>query len=112
MTIDECLYATANPMAFLVYNPDKPAKYGFLIKEVNEAIYPYCHRFEIFAGKPHDIDNAVHYCPGVENVTLKLVDKLRDIQDLTGCTIAMDNYYTGISLAQKLLERNITMIGN
>jgi hypothetical protein len=34
--IDKCLYACRNRLAFKVYNPAKPAKYGLLFKCVNE----------------------------------------------------------------------------
>ena len=110
--IDECLFATRIPMAFLCYNPRKPSRYGFLLKEFNEVSFPFAHRVEAFFGKPTDVANATeYYVPKTEDVTLRLVDKVAEHQDLRGGHVTFDNYYTSYSLAQKLLDRGITCTG-
>ena len=47
----------------------------------------------------------------VEEITLRLVDKVREQQDLQGRNITFDNLYTSIPLAEKLLDRKITIVG-
>ena len=41
---------------------------------------------------------------------MRLVDKVRENQDLQGRNITFDNLYTSVPLAQKLLERKITSV--
>ena len=63
-------------------------------------------------GRPTDLQNATeYYIPSVEEITLRLIDKVRVNQDLAGCTITFDNYYTSFSLAKKMMVRGISCIG-
>ena len=108
--IDECLYACRNQVAIKQYNKSKPAKYGLLFKCINEVTMPYTHRSEVFAGKPSEPGGGYYY-KTVEEITLRLVDKVREQQDLQGRNITFDNLYTSIPLAEKLLDRKITIVG-
>lgn len=108
--IDECLYACRNQVAFKQYNPSKPAKYGILFKCINEVRMPFTHRSEAFAGKPAQAGGGYHF-KTTEEITLRLVDKVREMQDLQGRNITFDNLYTSIPLAEKLLDRKITLVG-
>ena len=64
---------------------------------------PFTHRSEAFAGKPVQ-PGGEYYVKSVEDITLRLVDKVREQQDLQGRNITFDNLYTSIPLAKKLLE--------
>ena len=113
MTIDECLYGTTTPIAFKVFNPDKPARYGLLIKEANSVKFPFIFRCEVFFGKPVDLANATEfYCPSVLEVTLRLIDKMGEQQSLKGVHCTVDNLYTSFELAKALLERQMALTGN
>ena len=109
MAIDECLYACRNQISIKQYNPNKPAKYGLLIKELNSVRVPYTHRSEVYAGKP--VSEGPYYLKSVEELTLRLVDKYSEFCEVQGRNITVDNLYTSISLAKKLLERGITVVG-
>ena len=74
--------------------------------------YAFCHRVEAFTGRPTDLQNATeYYISSVEEITLRLIDKVCVNQDLAGCTITFDNYYTSFSLAKKMMVRGISCIG-
>ena len=90
--------------------PNKPCQYGFLLKEFNEVAFPFAHRVEPFFGKPQE-EPTEYYQPTVLAVTLRLVDKVCQHQDLRGVHITYDNLYTSIPLAKKLLERGIQSTG-
>ena len=52
LTIDETLYPMRHQIAFRQYNPNKPHKYGFLFKSLNEACFPYTFKSVPYAAKP------------------------------------------------------------
>ena len=129
MAIDECLYPCRNQVAHKIiffsfsyffnnlflqvamkqYNPNKPAKYGLLFKELNSVRVPFTHRSEVYAGKPEE--PGPYYIKGVEEITLRLVDKYSDFCEIQGRNITTDNLYTSISLGQELLDRGVTLLG-
>ena len=104
------MYACRNQVAFRQYNPNKPARYGLLFKCLNEVRVPYTHRSEAYAGKPA-VEGGGYHFPTVEEITLRLVDKVREQQDLQGRNLTFDNLYTSIPLAEKLLARKMTCVG-
>ena len=100
-------------MDFLTYNPSKPSRYGFLLKEFNEVSFPFAHRVEAFFGKPRDTANALEfYQPTTLGVTLRLIDKVQEHQDLRCVHVCYDIFYTSYELAKELLERGIQSTGN
>ena len=114
VAIDECLYSMRNKISIKQFNPNKPAKYGLLFKELNEVRIPYIHRSEIYAGRPQIVEDnpaSEYYNPTVEGVTLRLVDQVAKYQDVQGRNITMDNLYTSMSLFEKLLDRKVTAVG-
>ena len=52
ISLDETLYPMRTQVAFKMYDPDKPAKYGILFKSLNCARYPYTYYSHVFSGKP------------------------------------------------------------
>ena len=108
--IDECQYATMMQVSFKTYNPSKPAKYGILFKCINEVKMPFTHRSEPFAGKP-SVESGEYYLGTTEAITLRLIDKVAEKQDMQGRNISMDNLYTSIPPCQQLLDRGMTLVG-
>ena len=94
--IDECLYPCRNQVAIKQYNPNKPAKYGLLVKELNSVSVPYTHHSLVYAGKPKE--DGPYYVKSVEDITLRLVDRYSQFCDMQGRNITNDNLYTSISL--------------
>ena len=108
--IDECQYATRMQVSFKTYNPSKPAKYGILLKCINEVKMPFTHRSEPFAGKP-SVAGGEYYLDSKEAITLRLIDKVAEKQDLQGRNISMDNFYISIPLCQQMLDRGMSLVG-
>ena len=81
-----------------------------IFKCLNEVEMPFTHRSEAFVGKPI-LKGGDYYVKSTEDITLRLVDKVRRGQDLRGRTITMDNLYSSIPLCNKLLDRKISMVG-
>ena len=113
-TIDECLYACRNQVAFRQYNKSKPAKYGILIKCVNEVSFPYTHHSAVFAGKPQVIEDGMnpYYTNTVLEVTLNMLRSVGLFSDLRGRNITFDNLYTSIPLAEIMWDQmKCTLVG-
>ena len=72
-TIDECLYPCRNRLSFKTYNPNKPAKYGILIKCLNEVSFPFTYRSVVFAGKPELVQEAQYHTPSTHDATVELL---------------------------------------
>ena len=53
---------------------------------------PFTHRSEAFAGKPV-LEGGDYYLKSTEDITLSLIDKVREKQDLDGRNITMDLKY-------------------
>ena len=108
--VDECLYACRNQLGFKTYNPNKPAKYGINIKCLNEVRCAYTHRSEVFAGKPVEQGHTPYYIPNTEGITMRLFEQY-GWRKLKGRNITMDNLYSSIPMAEKMLQKGVTMIG-
>ena len=102
LIIDEILYPMSTQVSFKQYNPDKPAKYGMLLKSINSARYSYTYQTIVYHGKP---------VGEPDNYTKHLVDKILEHKPLKGRNISMDRLYTSVAIARWLLEKDITTIG-
>ena len=109
LAVDECLYAMRNRLSFKQYNKSKPAKYGLLFKQLNSVRVPYTHRSEVYAGKP--VEEGEYYVKGVEEITLRLIDRYATFCEVKGRNVSFDNLYTSIPLAIELQKRGLTCIG-
>ena len=79
---------------------------------MNEVLFPYVYRAEPFLGKPQDTVNCTeYYVPKILDITLRLIDKTREHQDLTAAHLTVDNLYTSVPLFSALLERAIAATG-
>ena len=52
LSIDETLYPMRQQIAFRQYNPNKPHRYGLLLKSLNNARFPYTDKSVTYAAKP------------------------------------------------------------
>ncbi|CAH1989935.1 unnamed protein product [Acanthoscelides obtectus] len=88
-------------LKFKQYIANKRHKFGIkLFKLCLEGGYTY--DFNVYCGKEHAEGSSVP-----TNVVMKLMDGLLD----KGRTLAIDNYYTSVTLAHALLHRKTHMIG-
>ena len=106
MTIDETLFPYRGHISINNY---KPACYGLLFISISDAEVPYTYYSLPYVGKP-EIPNE-YYVPGTDEKSMYLVTKLRLYCNLTGWNIMMDRYFTSLSIADWLLERNMTVVG-
>ncbi|XP_034058307.1 piggyBac transposable element-derived protein 4-like [Gymnodraco acuticeps] len=104
VTIDEQLVPFRGRCKFLQYMPSKPAKYGIKIFWMCDARVHYAFNGMIYTGRQPGED--VQRNLG-ENIVQQLSSGIRH----TGPNITMDNFFTSIPLAEKLLEKNLTLVG-
>ena len=64
---------------------------------------------EPYSGKP--VEDGPHYSSSIQEVTVKIVDGYRNFQDMNSRNLTVDNLYTSIPLAEKLLDRKVTLVG-
>ena len=111
MVIDETLYPMHTQIAFKQYNLDKPAKYGILLKSLNESRFPHTYKLLVYAGKPKFPEEAEFFITGTENYVKSLVSRTESNVSLQGRNVSMDRLYTTITTSQWLLSKGITSIG-
>ena len=104
LTVDEQLVPFRGRVNFKQYIPMKPAKYGIKIFLLCDSFTYYVYNADIYLGKNFDQSNS-------KNVGENTVMKLMEDFSLPGLNITMDNFFTSINLAKKLLEKNITLVG-
>ncbi|XP_027129155.1 piggyBac transposable element-derived protein 4-like [Larimichthys crocea] len=104
VTIDEQLVPFRGRCKFRQYMPSKPAKYGIKIFWMCDARVPYAIDGTVYTGRQPGEE--VQRNLG-ENVVQQLCSGIRQ----TGRNITMDNFFTSVPLAEKLLEKNLTIVG-
>ncbi|XP_062312239.1 piggyBac transposable element-derived protein 4-like [Osmerus eperlanus] len=103
VTIDEQLVPFRGRCRFLQYMPSKPAKYGIKIFWMCDARIPHAIDGMVYTGRQ----------PGEEvqrNLGENIVQQLCYGIRQTGRNITMDNFFTSVPLAEKLLEKNLTIV--
>lgn len=101
-TIDEQLLGFHGRCPFRQYMPSKPERYGIKFWMMACAESYYVWKIQPYLGKAPGAKPEVKQG---ERVVLDLVDGLK------GHNITMDNFFTSFDLGQKLLEKNLTMVG-
>lgn len=85
---DEQLVLFRGRCGFIMYLPNKPAKFGIKIFMVVDTKCPYIYNFEVYCGKqpegPFRVSNKV------ADVTNRLLEPLINM----GCNVTMDNWFT------------------
>jgi hypothetical protein len=71
--------------------------------------FAFTFRSEVFAGKPQE-EGGEWYLNTTEGITLRLLEKYGWVK-LKGANLSTDNLYTSVSLAEKLLEKKMTLVG-
>lgn len=89
-----------------MYMPKKPARYGIKMYVLVCAKTMYTVNLEIYVGTqpngPYKISNYS------EDVTVRMVEPISN----TNRNVTIDNWFTSISLAEKLLqEKKLTVVG-
>ena len=64
---DETLYPMGHQIAFRQYNPNKPRKYGVLLKSLNDARFPYTYKALPYAAKPTAGDGPFYISSSLHN---------------------------------------------
>ena len=106
LSIDETLYPMRTQVRIKQYKPNKPAKYGLLFKSLNDARFPHTYQSIPYAGKPA-AGEGPYYLNKTEDYVKKLVEEAQAKLLIQGRNISMDRFYTSISLANWLYERDI-----
>ena len=67
LSIDETLYPMRQQIAFHQYNPNKPHRYGLLLKSLNDVRFPYTYKAVSYAAKlkagdgPYYLKSTIEY---------------------------------------------------
>ncbi|XP_030270458.1 piggyBac transposable element-derived protein 4-like [Sparus aurata] len=104
ITVDEQLVPFRGRCPFRQYMPNKPARYGIKIWVACDSKSSYAWKMQVYTGKPT--------AGGSEkNQGMRVV--LDVTEGLTGGnkTVTCDNFFTSYELGQRLLERDIAMVG-
>ena len=85
-------------IAFRQYNPNKPHRYGLLVKSLNDAELLFTYKTVPYAGKPETGDGP-YYIDSTENYVKYLVNETEKDISLKGRNIYTDRLCTSIPLA-------------
>ncbi|XP_070982190.1 piggyBac transposable element-derived protein 4-like [Oncorhynchus clarkii lewisi] len=102
VTVDEQLVPFRGRCSFRQYIPSKPAKYSIKSWVACNAKSSYAWKMQVYTGK------AAGGGPE-KNQGMRVVLDLTT--GLSGRNVTCDNFFTSYDLGQRLLERNLTMVG-
>ena len=97
-------------IAFHQYNPNKPHRYGSLLKSLNDARFPYTYKAVPYAAKPKAGDGP-YYLKSTIDYIKNLVTEMETDQPITGRTISTDCLYISIKSTNWLLDRGVATVG-
>ena len=97
ISIDEGMLCWRGRLAFRVYNPAKPTKYGIKSYILCDSRTGYCHAMQPYCGNSSTLKEIV------TNLLGDLLDK--------GYTLYMDNFYNSVELSSELLRRKTHTVG-
>jgi hypothetical protein len=104
ITVDEQLVSFRGKCPFRQYMKSKPAKYGIKIWLAADSKSSYCYNMQVYCGKSLTGEREKNQG---ERVVLDLIEPLAG----SGRGVTTDNFFTSVSLAEKLLEKNLTLVG-
>ena len=96
--------STTQTISFEHYNPNKPVRYGLLLKAIDAPCCPYTFIAAPRCGKPVE-DPGEYYVFGTFEVVKEKVDHFESIVTLAGRNISFDRLYTSIPLAFRLYQK-------
>ena len=103
LTIDET-YPMQHQIAFRRYNPNKPHKYGVLLKSLNNAHFLCTYKALPYAAKPTAGDGPFYISSTadyIKNLAIRTKEQVR----LDGRNIFMDRLYTTVELLTGFLVK-------
>ncbi|XP_043193754.1 piggyBac transposable element-derived protein 4-like [Amphibalanus amphitrite] len=106
VTVDETLRSFRGRCGFICYMPNKPCKYGILIRDVADANSRYMLGMLPYTGKADQPDPTFHIT-GAANIVKHLVEPYAN----SGRNVTVDRLYTSVELAEELLQKNLTYVG-
>lgn len=104
ITIDEQLYPWRGRCRYRQYMASKPAKYGLKWWLACDSDNYYCWNIQFYCGREEERGPGI---PLGEQVVLSLTEPLTG----SGRNVTCDNFFTSLSLARKLHEREMTLVG-
>ena len=104
LTVDEELVTFRGRCPFKQYIPSKPGRYGIKFWILSDSKLSYVYNMETYIGKKPIAGREVNLG---ERVVLGLLEGI----DAAGRSVTCDNFFTSLSLARKLLAKNITLVG-
>ncbi|XP_029949607.1 piggyBac transposable element-derived protein 4-like [Salarias fasciatus] len=104
ITIDEQLFPTKTRCPFLQYSATKPDKCGIKFWVACDWKSKYVCNVLPYLGKDPSLPSGDRLS---EDVVLRLMEPFLD----QGRNVTVDNFFTSLSLAQRLLSRNTTLLG-
>ena len=90
LSLDENLYPMRTQISFKQYNPNKPVKYGLLLKAIDAPCYPYTFIAAPRCGKSVE-DLGEYYVFDTFEVVKKKVDRFESTVTLAGRNISFDS---------------------
>ena len=99
LAIDETLHAYRGMAKLKQYNPNKPAKYGLLYQSISDNVVPFTYFILPYAGK-RNIEGSGFYNTSTDDYSVYLVDTLSSHVNITGRNVAMDGYFTSVTIAR------------
>lgn len=104
VTVDEQLLTYRGRVPFKQYIPSKPGKYGIKIWMLCDSTTSYVLRLQIYSGKQAGQGREQNQG---ERVVLQLTEDLKG----SGRNVTVDNFFSSLSLAQKLSKKQMTLLG-
>lgn len=101
--VDEELYPFRGRFKARKYMPKKPARYGIKVWQLVDSETRYLLNFDIYLGKEGN--------EAMKGLAEKVVLELTRPINQTGRNVTTDNYFTSKSLATKLWDNELTLVG-
>jgi len=102
LTVDEQLFPTKAHCRFTQFMPNKPDKFGIKFWMLAELNSKYCLNLKPYLVKDEE---------RVSSLGTHVVMTLMEPYFGRGYNITMDNFFTSVELAQKLLDRCTSLVG-
>jgi len=102
LTVDEQLFPTKARCRFTQFMPNKPDKFGIKFWILAELNSKYCLNLKPYLGKDEE---------RVTSLGTHVVMTLMEPYFGRGYNVTMDNFFTSVELAQKLLDKRTSLVG-
>ena len=97
-------------ITFRQYNPNKPQKYGVLLKSLNDARFPYTYKALPYPAKPTAGDEPLYISSPADYIK-NLVIWAKEQVRIDERNISINRLYTIVEIANWLVEKNMTVVG-